>query len=424
MNKGILVRSLRLGVQSLMLHKLRSALTTLGVLFGTSSVIAMLAIGEGASEEAQEQIRLLGSQNVILSSVKPKEDPNQGNRQSRVLDYGLTEMDLARVEETFPGLAGVVPVRELSKEVRSGERVLTPRVLATRPDFIDVTGRMVYEGRFISAEDERVHSNVCVLGTEVARELFPFKSPIGEVVKIGGEYFRVVGTLLPRMPTGDAPAKPGMEVGGEVFLPLQTARHWYGVMQVIVRAGSTDMEQVELHQIIINVDRAENVPLIAGAAREMLQRNHKKQDYEVLVPLELLARAKETKRIWDIVLGSIAGISLLVGGIGIMNVMLATVTERTREIGIRRALGAKRRHIVTQFLIETIVLSVGGGLLGVALGVTIPLVVEHFAKMPTVVTPAAPLLAFGISALIGVVFGLYPAWRAAHMDPVEALRHE
>ena len=162
----------------------------------------------------------------------------------------------------------------------------------------------------------------------------------------------------------------------------------------------------------------------ASASREMLSRQHKQKDYEVVVPLELLLQAEKTKQIFNIVLGSIAGISLLVGGIGIMNVMLATVTERTREIGIRRALGAKRRHIVTQFLVETIVLSVGGGILGIALGLSIPQAVEHFAKMPTIVTPAAPILAFAISAGIGVIFGLYPAWRAAHMDPVEALRHE
>jgi putative ABC transport system permease protein len=193
---------------------------------------------------------------------------------------------------------------------------------------------------------------------------------------------------------------------------------------VKIRAGSRDMEEVELHEIIIRVETPEAVRVVADAAKEMLARQHKQRDYEVVVPLELLQKAEETKRIFSIVLGSIAGISLLVGGIGIMNVMLATVTERTREIGIRRALGAKRRHIVTQFLVETIVLSVGGGILGILLGLSIPQVVEHFANMPTVVTPAAPLLAFAISAGIGVVFGLYPAWRAAHMDPVEALRHE
>ncbi|MEM7307762.1 MAG: ABC transporter permease [Planctomycetota bacterium] len=418
------LRALRLGVTSLLQHKLRSALTTLGVLFGTSSVIAMLAIGEGASEEAQEQIRQLGSQNVILRSVKPPQDPNQQGRTSRTLSYGLTEMDLARIEETFPGIVRVVPVRQLSKEVRYGERVLNPRTLATRPIYRDVTGRMLFEGRFLSSEDERRSTNVCVLGTEVARVLFPFESAIGKIIRVGGEYFRVVGTLLPRIRTADDPAELGEEVTGEVFLPLETAKQWYGVTQVIQRAGSTEIEEVELHEIIAEVDLPENVPLVAGACREMLKRNHLKRDYEILVPFELLARAEETKRIWNIVLGSIAGISLLVGGIGIMNVMLATVTERTREIGIRRALGAKRRHIVTQFLIETVVLSVGGGILGVALGIAIPLAVERFTDLRTVVTPAAPILAFAISALIGIVFGLYPAWRAATMDPVEALRHE
>ena len=267
-------------------------------------------------------------------------------------------------------------------------------------------------------------ANVCVLGTEVARFLFRFESALGQTVRIGGDYYRVIGTLAPRVPLSDDPPRAGADVTGEVYIPFETARSWYGKLQVKMRAGSFDMEEVDLHEIIVEVDRPENVALVADAAREMLGRFHKQRDYEVVVPLELLARAEETKRIFNIVLGSIAGISLLVGGIGIMNVMLATVTERTREIGIRRALGAKKRHIVTQFLVETVVLSVGGGLLGVALGLGIPMLVERFADMVTIVTPTAPVLAFGISAGIGVVFGLYPAMRAADMDPVEALRHE
>jgi putative ABC transport system permease protein len=226
------------------------------------------------------------------------------------------------------------------------------------------------------------------------------------------------------VPLGSDQPPPGADVTGEVFLPMANGKQWFGDLQVKFRSGSRDMEEVELHEIIARVDSPEHVDLVANAAKEMLRRQHKQMDYEVVVPLELLMRAEATKRIFNIVLGSIAGISLLVGGIGIMNVMLATVTERTREIGIRRALGAKRRHIVTQFLVETIVLSAGGGILGIALGLSIPQAVEHFAKMPTIVTPAAPLLAFAISAGIGVIFGLYPAWRAAHMDPVEALRHE
>lgn len=417
-------KTIRLGVRSLLLHKLRSLLTTLGVLFGVSSVIAMLAIGEGASEEAQDQIRRLGSQNVILRSIKPPEDPVSGNQQTRVSSYGLTQADLARVEDTFPGVVRAVPVRQLQQELRYLERTANPRVLATIPSYLEATGRVVADGRFLTEQDEWRHSNVVVLGFEVARYLFPFESSIGKEVKVGADYFTVIGTLLPRVPLRGETTPTDLEVTGEVFLPLGTARKWFGDIQVKVRSGSREMEEVQLHEIITEVDAPENVPLVAAASRVMLERNHDQKDYEVVVPLELLLRAEETKRIFNIVLGSIAGISLLVGGIGIMNVMLATVTERTREIGIRRALGAKRSHIVTQFLVETVVLSVGGGILGVLLGLAIPIAVEAFAGMNTIVTPLAPLLAFGISAGIGVVFGLYPAWRAANMDPVEALRHE
>jgi putative ABC transport system permease protein len=416
-------RTVRLGVRSLMLHKLRAILTTLGVLFGVSSVIAMLAIGEGASAEAQEQIRQLGSQNVILRSVKPAED-QVSNQQTRVLSYGLTRDDLARARDTFPGVRRVVPLRQLPEEVRYGSRVLRPDVISTAPSYREATGRVVSMGRFTNDIDERSVSNVCVLGHEVARYLFPFENPLGEQVKIGPDYFAVIGTLLPRVRLGSDRANPGDEITGEVFIPLSTGRKWFGETLVKRRSGSFEMEEVQLHEIIIEVAHAVNVPMVAAACREMLKRNHNQKDYEVVVPLELLLRAEETKRIFNIVLGSIAGISLLVGGIGIMNVMLATVTERTREIGIRRALGAKRRHIITQFLVETVVLSVGGGILGILLGLLIPVAVERFADMRTIVTPGAPLLAFGISAGIGVIFGLYPAWRAANMDPVEALRHE
>ncbi|MBM3978244.1 MAG: FtsX-like permease family protein [Planctomycetes bacterium] len=422
--QGTWSRAIRLGITSLLLHKLRSFLTTLGVLCGTAAVIAMLAIGEGLSYDVQEQIKQLGSQNVIVRSVKPPEDPNPGNQRSRVLTYGITEEDRQRIAETFPGVDQVVPVRQIFGEVRVADRVLSPRVLATLPAYIDVTGRLVYEGRFIADTDESRVANVCVLGTEVARYLFPFQSAIGETVKIGRDYYRVVGTLAPRVRLKDDAPQAGQETTDEVYIPLETGGKWYGNVQVKMRAGSMDMEEVELHELILAVDKPENVSLVANATREMMSRNHKQRDYEVVVPLELLARAEETKRMFNLVLGLIAGISLLVGGIGIMNVMLATVTERTREIGIRRALGARKRHIVSQFLIETVVLSVGGGLLGVLAGFLLPLAIEHFSKMTTIVTPAAPILAFLISAGVGIVFGLYPAWRAASMDPVEALRHE
>jgi len=422
--RASLLGTVRLGVNSLMLHKLRSILTTLGVLFGVSSVIAMLAIGEGASEEAQEQIRKLGSRNVIIRSVKPAEDLVRGGEATRVSSYGLTDTDFARVSETFPGVLRAVPVRQLQQEVRLNDRALNPRVLATTPEYVAVTGRPLSEGRFISVEDQLRFANVCVLGYEVARFLSPFESTLGKRIKIGAEYFTCVGVLLPRVPLGADQPQPGADVTGELFIPLETGRRWFGDIQTKIRSGSREMEEVQLHEIVAESESDEAVPVVAAAAREMLSRQHKQIDYEVVVPLEQLLRAQETKRIFTIVLSSIAAISLLVGGIGIMNVMLATVTERTREIGIRRALGAKKSHIVTQFLVETVVLSIGGGLLGIALGLLIPVLVERFADMRTIVRPTAPLLAFAISAAIGIVFGLYPAWRAANMDPVEALRHE
>ena len=424
MRTNPLLRAIKTGISSLMLHKLRSLLTTMGVLFGTSSVIAMLAIGEGASHEAQEQIKLLGSQNVILRTLKPKQEANTGN-QGRVAIYGLTNEDFDSIKSTFPGISSAVPVREIAAEVRVGTKVLVPRVMATVPSYQLATGRKIWDGRFLSEEDDRTRNSVCVLGTEVARALFPFESPLGLDVKIGADYYRVVGTLAPRVLISQATRQSSGGVTGEVFIPFGTASARYGGLQVKNTSGSREMEEVDLHEVVIAVDEGRHVSVVAQASRALLARSHKDQnDYEVVVPLELLASAEETKRIFNIVLGSIAGISLLVGGIGIMNVMLATVTERTREIGIRRALGAKRRHIVVQFLVETICLSVGGGALGVALGLVIPLVVSSYAEIVTIVKPSAPILAFLISAGIGVVFGIYPAWRAASMDPVEALRHE
>jgi putative ABC transport system permease protein len=414
-------RAVRLGAQSLLLHKLRASLTTLGVLFGVSSVVAMLSIGEGASWEAQEQIRQLGSTNILMRSVKPPDEVRGTERAVRVSMHGLTYLDLERVEETLPDLLAAVPIRELRHDVRAGERVSSPRVLATLPSYLKVSGRLMQSGRFLCEEDHIQAASVCVLSGEVADHLFPFETPLEQIVKIGGDYFRVVGTLLPRATAGTT---TGRETSGEVFISFRTARDFFGKLVVKNRPGSREMEQVELHEIVAQVSDIDRVERVAAAAREMLRRYHDKADYEVVVPLELLQRARETRRIFNIVLGSIAGISLLVGGIGIMNVMLATVTERTREIGIRRAIGAKRRHIVSQFLVETVVLSMTGGVLGILLGIAIPLGVERFTDLKTIVTPAFPAVAFGISVAVGVIFGLYPAWRAATMNPVEALRHE
>jgi putative ABC transport system permease protein len=268
-----LARSVRLGVSSLLLHKLRSALTTLGVLFGVSSVIAMRAIGEGASAEAQEQIRQLGSRNVILRSVKPPEDPNAGSQTTRISSYGLKDADLERIASTFPGVRRVVPVRELYQEVRVGERALNPRVLATLPSYVEVTGRVLAEGRFLAEEDERNTAPVCVVSWEVARQLFPFESALQKRIRVGSDYFTVIGTLLPRLPTSGRGSALGDPLVGEIFLPLATGRRWFGELQVKIRSGSREMEEVQLTEIVVDVASDEAVPVVAEAAREMLRRS-------------------------------------------------------------------------------------------------------------------------------------------------------
>jgi putative ABC transport system permease protein len=251
---------------------------------------------------------------------------------------------------------------------------------------------------------------------------------LGSHVRIGSSYFKVIGIMAPRSKHAELSGSPDKSDGAgaleRMYIPLSTTRTHYGEVLRRERSGSYEAERVELHEVTVQVADPDQVMDVADSIKALLEHTHKKVDYAIVIPLELLKRAEQTKRIFNVVLGSIAAISLLVGGIGIMNIMLASVTERTREIGIRRALGAKRRDIIVQFLVETVMLSGAGGIVGVALGLSIPHLVTFFSGMTTIVVLWSPVLAFGISAFVGVVFGIYPALRAAEMDPVEALRHE
>jgi putative ABC transport system permease protein len=415
---------LRLGVKSLMLHKLRSALTMLGIIFGVCSVISMLAIGEGASYEAQEAIKKLGSANIILRSVKPPDDVRQaGMGRGSALDYGLTYLDGARIQTTIPGVSRVLPVRIIRENVRFGKNSFPCQVLGTLPFYTEIVGLELARGRFLGETDERKSENVCVLTVGLAQRLFPYQDPLEQSVKIDAFYYRVVGLVrersLPEQRT-QAGKMEGEPLDNNVYMPISTSRARFG--EVIIRrsAGSMEIEKVELHQITVQMQDTLAVETADPQIKALLGRFHSKADYETIVPLQLLRQAEQTKRIFNIVLGSIAAISLLVGGIGIMNIMLATVTERTREIGVRRALGATRNDITMQFLVETVVLSIGGGLVGVV----VPLMVSQLTTMRTIVTVWSVLLAFFISGAVGIVFGLYPAKAAARLDPIDALRHE
>jgi putative ABC transport system permease protein len=422
--------TIRLGTKSLMLHKLRSALTMLGIIFGVCSVITMLAIGEGASFEAQEAIKKLGSNNILVRSLKPPEQTQQqgsGGGRGNQLKYGLTYEDSARLLSTIPGVVRVLPMRIIRQNVRFQRNEVACQVIGTLPLYPEVAGAAVVSGRFLAYFDEQREENVCVITTGLARRLFPNQNPLQHTVKIEAFYYRVVGIVQERSQPeqrSQSGKMEGLPLDNNVYIPLNTARTRFGDVLIRRSAGSFEAEEVQLHQITVQMRDTAAVETADAQVRTLLKRFHDQSDYEIIVPLELLRQAEQTKRRFNIVLGSIAAISLLVGGIGIMNIMLATVTERTREIGVRRALGAKRRDITMQFLVETVVLSVGGGLIGVVIGFVAPSLVTHFTHMKTIITPWSVLVAFSISGAVGIVFGLYPASAAAKLDPIEALRHE
>jgi len=418
-------RTVTMGLKSLWLHKLRSTLTMLGVILGVCSVIVMLAIVEGASFEAQEQIRQLGSHNIIVTSVKPPEDSTVSAQQTFALKYGLTYVDAERIQFTVPGVQVVVPARRIRKHVTSGTRRVDGDIVGTVPWYCEVANRRLARGRFLTPVDMHAQSAVCVLGEQATRRLFPFEDPIGRTVRAGGDSYRVVGIL--RAASGVALAKSrGSDADGfyNIYIPMTTAQGRYGDIILKRRSGSFEATIIQLHSIIVRAPTLEAVMPTASAVKQVLRHAHTKEDYEVKVPLELLEQARKTSLIFSVVLGSIAAISLLVGGIGIANIMLATVTERTREIGIRRALGARQRDIVAQFLSETILLTASGGLLGVGVGILTPHLVTTWFGRLTIVTPVSCILAFSISVVVGLVSGMYPAYRAASMDPIQALRHE
>jgi putative ABC transport system permease protein len=434
--------TLKLAVRNLLLHKMRSVLTLLGTILGVASVIAMLSIGEGSKQDALDRIRGLGADNVIVRTLQPSDDASGGGASTqqamvttsryKVNAYGLTYADLRAISQIPTGRA-VVPVMMKRYDVSHQRyRIGQARILATTPELQDVRELTVERGRFLQAGDLEAMANVAVLTDGAASALFGFNDPMDQPILIGGTAFRVIGILAT---TDSGIARAGQTEGGDanqdIFIPLDTGRGRFGFLAQEGSRGSREFHRVELSEITLAVargndadaDASDRVVPTANMVRSLLERSHGvKGDYQVLVPLELMAQAAHEKRIWNMVLGAIAGISLLVGGIGIMNIMLATVTERTREIGIRRAIGAKKRDIIRQFLLETTVLSAIGGILGIVLGVAIPFFVTLFAGMKTATSLSSIGLAFGISVAIGIVFGVYPAYKAASMNPIEALR--
>jgi putative ABC transport system permease protein len=421
-----LTHALKLGLRSLAAHRLRSLLTALGIVLGVASVIVMLAVGEAARYQALKQLEDLGINTIILRSVKPTDEPS--NTQGVDLAaYGLTYADLDRIRETVPTVTSATPMREFRKTVRYMDHKLEARVVSVTPDFLRQNNVRLAAGRGIEEADEARFDNVCVLGAATAEKLFPTQDPIGRSVSLDGidrlRSFTVVGVTEPKtLATG----KDGGEVDFNrvVFIPFATDRVRFGRELITFNSTSEQIDRLDMSQLTVHVDRVENVTKTVAVLQSLIEQYHPRKDVTIIVPLDLLQKAEETQRMFTLILGAIAGISLVVGGIGIMNIMLATVTERTKEIGVRRALGAKRRDIASQFLIETVVLTCIGGVIGIGIGVGLAHTVSEAFGLPTIIRVWSPVLAFAVSVVVGLVSGYYPARRAALLDPIEALRHE
>jgi putative ABC transport system permease protein len=434
-------QSLITGFRELWSHKTQSFLTMLGVIFGVAAVISMVSIGEGARAEAIAQIKRMGT-NVIIIKRKDVEGEMK-EKSDKKAPFGLNYGDVLTLGESCDQIRRISCLREVTTEVRGSEKKpVSAKVFGTTPELPMITNLTLYRGRFITWEDVDRYRNVCVLGAGVKRQLFTFETAIDKKVKIGKRFYICVGVLEDTEGASGTGIMQARVQNTDIYIPLSTS-----VQQFTLSTSGTNikgggsigsirsvmqrmrvryiLEHAPLTEIILQVAEEGQIGDVAALAGTMLYRRHQEiPDYEIVIPLELLRQSQATQRIFNIVMGAIAGISLLVGGIGIMNIMLATVTQRTREIGIRRCMGATRANIILQFLMESLVITTLGGAIGAGGGILLAKSISMYANWTTVISYVALVAALGVSMGVGVIFGLYPAYRAASIDPIRALRYE
>jgi putative ABC transport system permease protein len=402
-------------LENLSSRRLRTGLSTLGMMFGVAAVIAMLSIGAGAERRALAMIERLGVHNVL---VRSKEVPPSERAEARKKSMGLSPRDVSAIREAVPHLALVAPKAGVDpyKIIAEGQKTQA-KVWGVSHRHPEATRLVLQEGRFFDESDERAHAQVAVIGAAVRRDLFLHDEAVGRFLKVNDVWLKVIGVLAADGLAADGPGDPlgGGSGDGDIYLPATT----------LLQKFERDPLEPPLEEIIVKLDGKASPHESAAVIAGLLDQLHGKvDDYEIVVPEALLAQSRETQRIFSIVMGCIAGISLLVGGIGIMNIMLASVFEQTREIGVRRAVGALRRDIRFQFLVESFLVAGFGGGFGVLVGLFISHVVATMAGWPTVVTPLAIILSTGVSGAVGLFSGLYPAIRASRLDPIEALAHQ
>lgn len=430
--------SLQVGVDALSANALRSMLTILGIVFGVGAVIAMLAIGEGAQQEIMKQLALTGVNNIIIRNKV--EQPAEGDEKSKTANFsaGLTLDDMKTLQALIPGITRVAP--EIESEYEAIYRLSHGRVklVGTGPDYAAMFNLRLTNGRFFSQEHIKNSAPVAVIGEDVRKKLFKTENPIGKKLKVGEVWLEVIGVVSPAAVEKNGEESQNLGVRNatlDVYTPVTSFLLRFKNPAIKTETSNqrnrgnqeirTESTETQLTKITIQVKSADMLKPVRDLVERIMKRLHYKQaDFEIIVPLELINQQQKTKQIFNIVLGAIGGISLLVGGIGIMNIMLASVTERTKEIGIRRAIGATRKNIVEQFLIEALVLCLVGGIMGILFGYLIAILISVYAGIETDVTMISIFISFSVACLTGVVFGWYPAKMAAEKDPVESLRYE
>lgn len=406
--------NIQLAISGLADHKFRSFLTMLGIIFGVASVIAMLSIGEGAKREAIAKYQDLGVNNIIIREKKLSDSEQEEVRAK--FSPGLTLQDAEVIEEIVPDVSYIAAQAELNTDVKFHDKTVKSTVIGVTPTYLNMMNYVIEKGDYISPLQYDSRLKVCVIGKGVAQSLFQKENPIGQMIKIEDQWLEIIGVLESKTlfteTVGELAAR---DLNTDVFIPLTT----------FLNRFPRKVLENEIQQITVQINNSGRLVESSKLINEILQRHHfKNEDYGIVIPYELLKQEEKERQIYNFLLGAIAAISLIVGGIGIMNIMLANVTERTREIGIRRSIGARKSDIMSQFVTEAVVISITGGIIGVILGVTLSLFVNVFTDVSTYIKAYSIFIAFAFSVVVGIGFGYLPAKNAANLEPVDSLRYE